>query len=146
MNTGLKRWKAPDKDVTGLVLVGGMPLWHSPEVKNRMHRCVVTLGMLAMALALFAVPAGVAFATATKPDMAAMADGSDQMPCDKSCPGCAKVCPDMGHCLLKCSQQLTYPPAHASVEHAPSRRLNPPALSTRIAEAPIPPLLRPPSV
>ena len=111
-----------------------------------MHRCVVTLGMLAMALALFAVPAGVAFATATTPDMAAMADGSGQMPCDKSCPDCSKVCPDVGHCLLKCSQQLTYPPAQARVDHAPGRRLIPPALSTRIAEAPIPPLLRPPSV
>lgn len=111
-----------------------------------MHRCVVTLGMLAMALALFAMPAGVAFATATKPDMAAMASGSKQMPCDKSCPDCAKVCPDVGHCLLKCSQQLTYPPAQAHVDDAPGRRLIPPALSTRIAEAPIPPLLRPPSV
>ena len=111
-----------------------------------MHRCVVMLGMLAMAMALFAVPAGVAFATATKPDMAAMTDGADDMPCDKPCPDCPKVCPDMGHCLSKCFQQLTYPPAQARVGHLPTGRLVPPGLSRRIAETPVPPLLRPPSV
>jgi hypothetical protein len=78
--------------------------------------------------------------------MMAMAGGSDDMPCNHPCPGCAKPCPDMGSCLLKCFQQLSPVPAQASVRGSYVRDLIPPGLSRRINEAPIPPLLRPPSV
>jgi hypothetical protein len=130
------------------VLVAAFPLWHCLNVKRSLHRCFVALGVLAMAMALLAIPAGIALASA-KSDMtgmAAMADSSDDMPCDHPCPGCAKPCPDMGSCLLKCFQPLSNAPVQASVQAHTVRDLIPPGLSRRISEAPIPPLLRPPSV
>ena len=110
-----------------------------------MHRCFVALGLLAMALALAAIPAGIVMASA-KSEMAAMAGSSDEMPCHHPCPGCANPCPDLGTCLLKCFQPLFEGPGQASVEMSQVRGLVPLGLSRRIAEAPIPPLLRPPSV
>ena len=105
----------------------------------------MALGVLAMAMALVAIPAGIALASA-KSDMMAMAGNSDDMPCDHPCPGCAKPCPDMGSCLMKCFQPLSDAPAQASVQAHTVRNLIPPGPSRRISEAPIPPLLRPPSV
>jgi len=98
-----------------------------------------------MLMALVAIPAGLALASA-KSDVAAMAAGSDDMPCHHPCPGCAKPCPDMGSCLMKCFQQLSNAPLQASLPTHNVRDLFPPGLSRRISEAPIPPLLRPPSV
>ena len=66
-------------------------------------------------MALVAIPAGIALASA-KSDMAAMSASSDDMPCNHPCPGCAKPCPDMGSCLLKCFQQLSNAPVQASVQ------------------------------
>lgn len=120
-------------------------MWHCHRVKRSLHRWFVALGVLAMAMALVAIPAGIALASA-KSDMAAMAGSSDDMPCDHPCPGCAKPCPDMGSCLLKCFQPLSNAPAPAGVRTHSARDLIPPGLSRRITEAPIPPLLRPPSV
>jgi hypothetical protein len=127
------------------VLVAALPLWHCFSVKRSLHRWFVALGVLAMAMALVAIPAGIALASA-KSEMADMADSSDDMPCDHPCPGCAKPCPDMGSCLLKCFQPLSNAPVQASVLGNSVRNLIPPGLSRRISEAPIPPLLRPPSV
>ena len=117
-------------------------------MKGSLHRCFVALGVLALAMALVAIPAGIALASAKSDmaSMAAMADGSDDMPCHHPCPGCAKPCPDMGGCLLNCFQPLSDAPAQASVQAHTVRNLIPPGLSRRISEAPIPPLLRPPSV
>ena len=98
-----------------------------------------------MAMALVAIPAGIALASA-KSAMVPIAGNVDDMPCDHPCPGCATPCPDMGTCLLKCFQPLSNAPAQASVERSFVRELVPPGLSQRIAEAPIPPLLRPPSI
>ena len=98
-----------------------------------------------MLMALVAIPAGIALASA-KSDMAAMSGSSDDMPCNHPCPGCAKPCPDMGSCLLKCFQPLSNTPAQARFENSVMSQRIAPALSRRIAEAPIPPLLRPPSV
>jgi hypothetical protein len=98
-----------------------------------------------MVVALVAIPAGIALASA-KSDMAAMTASSDDMPCNHPCPGCAKPCPDMGSCLLKCFQQLSNAPMQPGVQGHSVRDLIPPGLSRRISEAPIPPLLRPPSV
>ena len=97
------------------VLVATLPLWHCHGVKRSLHRWFVALGVLAMVMALVAIPAGIALASA-KSDMAAMAGSSDDMPCDHPCPGCAKPCPDMGSCLLKCFQPLSNAPAQASVQ------------------------------
>jgi hypothetical protein len=105
----------------------------------------VALGVLAMLMALVAIPAGIALVSA-KSDMAAMSASSDDMPCNHPCPGCAKPCPDMGTCLLKCFQPLSNAPVQASVQSYSVRDLIPPGLSRRTREAPIPPLLRPPSV
>jgi hypothetical protein len=127
------------------VLVAILLLWHSPSVKRSLHRWFVALGVLAMVMALVAIPAGIALASA-KFDMAAMSASSDDMPCNHPCPGCAKPCPDMGSCLLKCFQQLSNAPTQPSVHGHSVRDLIPPGLSRRISEAPIPPLLRPPSV
>src|SRR5262245_55379878 len=96
-----------------------------------------------MAMALLAIPANVAVASA-KSDMMAMAAGSGDTPCHK-CPDCDKPCPDMGSCLLKCFQQLWPAPAQTRMQDPIVSRLIAPGLSRRIAEAPIPPLLRPPS-
>ena len=120
-------------------------MWHSLRVKRSLHRWFVALGVLAMVMALVAIPAGIALASA-KSDMAAMAGSSDDMPCNHPCPGCAKPCPDMGSCLMKCFQPLSNAPAQAIVQRYHVHDLIPPGLSQRIAEAPIPPLLRPPSV
>jgi hypothetical protein len=98
-----------------------------------------------MVMALVAIPAGLALASA-KSDMAAMSGNSDEMPCKHPCPGCAKPCPDMGSCLLKCFQPLSNFPMQASLQSHSARDHIPPGLSRRITEAPIPPLLRPPSV
>jgi hypothetical protein len=113
-------------------------------VKRSLHRWFVGLGVLAMLMALVAIPAGVALASG-KSDMAAMSASSDDMPCNHPCPGCVKPCPDMGSCLMKCFQPLSQIPAQAIVERHPVRNLVAPGASQRIAEAPIPPLLRPPS-
>ena len=121
------------------------PLWHCHCVKNTLHRCFVVLGVIAMVLALVAVPAGIALASA-KSDMTTMAGSSDEMPCDHPCPGCAKPCPDMGSCLLKCFQPLANSPMEARALVRSVRQLVPPGLSRRTSEAPIPPLLRPPSI
>jgi hypothetical protein len=75
-----------------------------------------------------------------------MADNADDMPCDHPCPGCAKSCPDMASCLLNCFQQISPGPVVASLAVARVRNLVPLGLSRQTAEAPIPPLLRPPSV
>jgi hypothetical protein len=114
-------------------------------VKISLHRWFVALGVLAMLMALVAIPAGIALASA-KSDMAAMSGSSDDMPCNHPCPGCAKPCPDMGSCLLNCFQPLSNAPVEAGVQRHSVRDLIPPGLSRMIAEAPIPPLLRPPSV
>jgi hypothetical protein len=114
-------------------------------VKKSLHRWFVALGVLAMLLALVAIPAGIALASA-KSDMAAMSASSDDMPCNHPCPGCAKPCPDMGSCLMKCFQPLSQVPAQATVQAHGVRDLILPELSRRISEALIPPLLRPPSV
>ena len=98
-----------------------------------------------MAMALVAIPAGIALSSA-KSDMAAMAGSSDDMPCDHPCPGCAKPCPDMGSCLFNCFQPLSNALMQASLRTHRVRDFIPPGLSRRISEAPIPPLLRPPSV
>jgi len=98
-----------------------------------------------MVMALAAMPAGIALASA-KANMAAMSAGSDDMPCKHPCPGCVKPCPDMGSCFLKCFQQLSAVPVQHWVHGHSVRSLIPPGLSQRISEAPIPPLLRPPSV
>ena len=98
-----------------------------------------------MLMALVAIPAGMALASA-KSDMAATAANPDNMPCDHPCPGCAKPCPDMGSCLMKCFQPLSNMPAQASVQEYSVRDHVPPGVSRRTSEAPIPPLLRPPSV
>jgi hypothetical protein len=127
------------------VLVEALPPCHSHRVKRSLHRCFVALGLLAMAMALAAIPAGIVLASA-KTDMAAMSAGSDDMPCDHPCPGCAKPCPDMGTCLLKCFQPLSSSPAQSSVRTHSLRQRIPPGLSRRITEAALPPLLRPPSV
>jgi hypothetical protein len=129
----------------GSVLVGIRRVWQANLVRISLQRCFVALGLLAMAMALVAIPAGIVLASA-KSDMAAMAGTTDEMPCDHPCPGCAKPCPDMGSCLLNCFQQLSPAPAGARIDQRIARWLIPPALSRRIAEAPIPPLLRPPSV
>src|SRR3954454_19153836 len=92
-----------------LVVVAPLRLWRRGGVKRALHRCFVALGALAMAMALVAIPAGIALASA-KADMAAMSASSDDMPCDHPCPGCAKPCPDMGSCLLKCFQPLSNTP------------------------------------
>ena len=110
-----------------------------------MHRWFVALGVLAMLLALVAIPVGIALASG-KSDMAAMSASSDEMPCHHPCPGCAKPCPDMGSCLMKCFQPLSQVPAQAIVEMHPVRDLIAPGASQRITAALIPPLLRPPSV
>jgi hypothetical protein len=105
------------------------------------------MGLLAMAMALVAIPAGITLASAKNGMAVAMADNADDaMPCDHPCPGCAKPCPDMGSCLLKCFQPLTPTPVQVSINAPLLRGLVPFGLSRRIAEAPIPPLLRPPSV
>ena len=96
-----------------------------------------------MALALAAIPSGIALASA-KSNMATMAGASGDMPC-KDCPDCDKPCPDMGSCLLKCFQPLTQTPASANVGGDVFKHFVPNRLSDRIAEAPRPPLLRPPS-
>ncbi len=98
-----------------------------------------------MLLALVAIPAGIALAS-VKSDMAAMAASSDDMPCNHPCPGCAKPCPDMGSCLIKCFQPLSQMPTQAIVERRLVRVLVAPGASQRVSGAPIPPLLRPPSV
>ena len=113
---------------------------------RKLHRWFVGLGVLAMLMALVAIPAGIALATSAKSDVMTTAGNSDQMPCHHPCPGCAKPCPDMGSCLMKCFQPLSQVPAQAIVERHPVRDLIAPGVSQRIAEAPIPPLLRPPSV
>jgi hypothetical protein len=105
----------------------------------------VALGLLAMGMALVAIPAGIALASA-KSNMMAAADNSGHVPCQKSCPHCAKTCPDMGSCLLKCFQPLSNFPSSVSLEEHDANSVAPPGLSQRIAETPIPPLLRPPSV
>ena len=105
----------------------------------------MALGVLAMVLALVAIPAGIALASA-KSDMLAMAGNSDDMPCHHPCPGCAKPCPDMGSCLFNCFQPLSNAPLPASLRTQSVRDLIPPGLSRRISEASIPPVLRPPSV
>src|SRR5882672_11079501 len=98
-----------------------------------------------MSVALAAIPAGIVLASA-KSHMTTMADNSGDMPCDKSCPHCAKTCPDMGSCLLKCFQPLSNIPSSVSPEGYDASSVEPLALSQRIAGTPIPPLLRPPSV
>src|SRR5882672_2639047 len=98
-----------------------------------------------MSVALAAIPAGIVLASA-KSHMTTMADNSGDMPCDKSCPHCAKSCPDMGSCLLKCFQPLSNVPSTASFAEYDATSVAPPGLSQRIAETLIPPLLRPPSV
>ena len=122
-----------------------LPLWQCHRVKRSFHRWFVALGVLAMVMALVAIPAGIALASA-KSDMAAMSASSDEMPCNHPCPGCAKPCPDMGSCLLKCFQQLSNAPVQPGMQAHNVRDLIAPGLSRRISEAPIPPLLRPPSV
>jgi len=114
-------------------------------VKRSLHRWFVGLGILAMAMALVAIPAGVVLASA-KSQMVDVAASSDEMPCNHPCPCCAKPCPDMGSCLLNCFQQLSPAPAQTRIEDFQANQPIPPRISRRIAEAPIPPLLRPPSV
>jgi len=128
-----------------VVLVVTIPLWQFRAVRNKLHRCFVALGVLAMALALVAIPAGIALASA-KSDTMVMVGSSDDMPCHHPCPGCVKPCPDMGSCLLKCFQTLANTPGEARVQHSSMRQRIPLLSSRRMAEAPIPPLLRPPSV
>jgi hypothetical protein len=114
-------------------------------VKKLLHRCFVALGLLAMGMALVAIPAGITLASA-KSQMTTMADNFGDMPCHHPCPHCAKTCPDMGSCLLKCFQPLSNFPSSVSLEEHDANSVAPPGLSQRIAETPIPPLLRPPSV
>jgi hypothetical protein len=113
--------------------------------KRTLHRCFVALGLIAMAMALAAIPAGIVLASA-KSNMMAMADNSGDLPCHHPCPHCAKTCPDMGSCLLKCFQPLSNVPNSVGLGEHDANSVAPPALSQRIAGTPIPPLLRPPSV
>jgi len=130
-----------------LIVLRG-PMWQSLEtVKRRLHHCFVVLGLLAMAMALAAIPVGIALVSSKTPAGVEMAhNGDDAMPCHHPCPGCAKLCPDMGTCLLKCFQQLPPLPEQLAIEATFIRNLVPLGQAQRIAEAPIPPLLRPPSV
>ena len=100
-------------------------MWHPDAVKRTFHRCFVALGLVVMALA--AIPAGIALASA-KVGAAVMADNSDDMPCHHPCPGCAKPCPDMGTCLLKCFQPLSNLPVQEYVQSYSVRDLIPPEL------------------
>ena len=122
-------------------------MWHPRGVKKKLHRCFVVLGLMAMAMALIAVPTGITLVSSKAHAAMTMADnGDDAMPCDHPCPGCSKPCPDMGGCMLKCFHQLSPVPVAVSIGVPFVRQLYPLGLSLRIAEAPIPPLLRPPSV
>jgi hypothetical protein len=120
-------------------------VWQANVVRKLLNRCFVALGLLAMSVALAAIPAGIVLASA-KSSMTEMADNTGDIPCHKSCPHCARACPDMGNCLLKCFQPLSNLPSSASVRADNASSVALPALSQRIAEALIPPLLRPPSV
>src|SRR5262249_21984506 len=111
----------------------------------KLHRCFVALGLLAMAMALSAIPAGIALAAAKSQAMEMAAD-ADEVPCHHPCPHCAKPCPDVGSCLLHCFQPLASVFLPTGILAHAVRELVAPALSRRISEAPIPPLLRPPCV
>ena len=129
-----------------LYIVVPVALWHSVGVKRRLHRSFVVLGLVAMVAALVAIPAGITLAQSKSHAAMAMADDADGgMPCDHPCPCCPKPCPDMGSCLLKCFQQLSPIPGQASIDAPLVREPVRLSLSRRIADAPIPPLLRPPS-
>jgi hypothetical protein len=52
----------------------------------------------------------------------------------------------MGSCLLKCFQPLSNIPSSVSLWKHDANSIAPPGLSQRMAETPVPPLLRPPSV
>src|SRR4029453_11678319 len=117
-----------DKQRRCHVLVANLSLWHCHGVKRTLHCWFVGLGVLAMLMALVAIPAGIALASA-KSDMAAMAGSPDDMPCNHPCPGCAKPCPDMGSCLMNCFQPLSNAPVQASVQRYSVRDLIPPGLS-----------------
>ena len=115
-------------------------------MRKRLHRCFVVLGLMAMVMALVAIPVGITLAASKSHTATVMADNADNMPCNHPCPGCAKPCPDMGNCLLKCFQQLWPAPNQTSFTGSFLRGLVALGVSRRIVEAPIPPLLRPPSV
>ena len=105
----------------------------------------MVLGLLAMACAVVAVPAGIALA-AVKANAVAAAGQSHGMPCDHPCPGCAKQCPEMGICLLKCFQPpLSEVATQTAFELPRGSSLVPLGRTERLAEAAVPPLLRPPS-
>lgn len=127
------------------ILVVRPSLWHCRVVKTLSHRCCVVLGLLAMAVALWAIPASVSFALA-KADMAASAGAAEEMPCKGECPDCAKLCPDLSSCLLKGFQLLSAPPPEAKLYEGTVRRFAPVAPPQVMSDALIPPLLRPPSV
>lgn len=95
-----------------------------------------------MALALFAIPATVSSALA-KADMATAAEA---MPCKGDCPDCAKPCPELGGCLLKCFNSLFAPPAQATLYNVDVDGFVTFALVQCASDALVPPLLRPPSV
>lgn len=124
------------------ILVARNALWQTHAVKRFLHRCCFVLGLLAMATALLAIPATVSSALA-KADMSA---ASETMPCKGDCPDCAKPCPELGGCLLKCFNSLFAPPAQATLYSIDMRSFVPLALFQRASDALVPPLLRPPSV
>jgi hypothetical protein len=124
------------------ILVARDLLWHTHRVNRLLHRCCVALGILAMALALFAIPATVSSALA-KADMATAAEA---MPCKGDCPDCPKPCPELGGCLLKCFNSLFAPPAQATLYGRDVGGFIALALLQRANDALVPPLLRPPSV
>jgi len=124
-------------------------LWQAIGVKHRIfQRSSLLLGMVAMLVALFAVPLTTTAAFANSGQAAAAT--KSEMPCHKPakpCPDCPqKSCPDMGNCLVKCSQPLAAPASHAQPQIAILKSRYGPAPSQVAAGSLIPPLLRPPSV
>lgn len=112
--------------------------------KSLRQRWTALLGIIAMLGVLIAVPAVTAIAAT--PAMAQSLGVGHDMPCEKPCPACPKVCADMAGCLAKCFQSI--PPIAISGEALPSAFVDvlqpsgPSALGDRL----IPPLLRPPSI
>jgi hypothetical protein len=119
--------------------------WQGAVVRRLLDSCFVALGLLAVALALVAVPTGIVLVGVKA--TAAVAAGSDSgdSPCDHPCPGCPKQCPDTTtSCLLKCFQPLARLPEPVLISF--SRLASAVSISParHFAGATIPPLLRPP--
>ena len=111
--------------------------------------------MLAMLGAVASVPLAAAHALQMTASHHAQqtAAAKHDMPCHghkpvkaKHCPNCPqKACPDLGHCLAKCSQQLTPLLIDARLPNDLVGERVPPAAEDESAGALTPQLLRPPS-